>query len=58
MFDENDQCNEAAVTCLIGRPATPEHLAICNRIIEEADTVDDGKQLAVATLLAAAHTCE
>jgi hypothetical protein len=58
MFDDSDKCNEAAVTCIIGRPATDEHMAICNRIVEEADTVDEGKQLAVATLLAAAHTCE
>ncbi len=58
MFDENDRCNEAAVTCLIGRPATDEHLAICNQIVSSASSIEDGKILAVASLLAAAHTCE
>lgn len=58
MFEDNDDCNEAAVTCLIGRPATDEHMAICNHIVDSAATVDEGKLLAVAALLAAAHTCE
>lgn len=58
MFDANDQCNENAVTCLIGRPATPEHMAICNSMVHSATTVDKGKQIAVATLLSAAHQCE
>lgn len=58
MFDANAQCNEDAVTCLIGRPATPEHMAICNSMVHSASTLDKGKHIAVATLLAAAHQCE
>jgi hypothetical protein len=58
MFDEQDRCNEAAVTCLLGRPATPAHLAICNEIVESGSTPEAGKAIAVATLLSAAHTCE
>jgi hypothetical protein len=53
-----DECNEPAVTCLIGRPATPEHLAICNDLVKSATDVDTGKGIAVATLLSAAHSCE
>ncbi|NUP09627.1 MAG: hypothetical protein HOW73_26575 [Polyangiaceae bacterium] len=51
-------CNEDAVTCLIGRPATPEHLAICNSLVMSASTPDKGKNIAVAALLSAAHSCE
>lgn len=58
MFDENNQCNEAAVTCIIGRPATEDHLAICNQVVATAEDVEEGKQIAVAALMAAAHTCE
>ena len=58
VFDENDKCVEDAVTCLIGRPATPEHLAICNSLVQQASSVDTGKNIAVATLLSAAHSCE
>jgi hypothetical protein len=58
MFDADDHCNEAAVTCLIGRPATEEHVAICDQIVASALDIDEGKRIAVATLLAAAHTCE
>jgi len=59
--DETDgtvKCNEAAVTCLIGRPATPDHLAICESLVASASDVNKGKNIAVATLLAAAHSCE
>ncbi len=58
MFDENDECNEAAVSCLIGRLATEEHLAICNQAVQSASTLEKGKAMAVAAMLAGAHTCQ
>jgi hypothetical protein len=61
MFDDTStpsKCNAAAITCLIGTPARPEHVDICNKSIMNATTPVIGKQLAVATLLAAAYTCE
>lgn len=58
MFDSNNGCNEAPVTCLIGRPATPEHIALCNEIVKTASTPEKGQAIAVAALLSAAHSCE
>ncbi len=58
MFDAEDKCNEAAVTCIIGRPATAEHVAICDQIVSSALDIEEGKRIAVASLMAAAHTCE
>jgi hypothetical protein len=58
MFDANDRCVEDAVSCLIGRPATEEHLAICDSLVGAATDVETGKKVAVATLLSAAHSCE
>jgi hypothetical protein len=58
MFDENDQCNPDAVSCLIGKPATEDHVAICNDAVLSATDIDRGKAIAVASLLAGAHTCE
>jgi hypothetical protein len=59
MFDATTgQCNPDAITCLIGTPARPEHVDICNKSITFASTPAIGKKLAVATLLAAAYTCE
>jgi hypothetical protein len=58
MFDENNQCNEDAITCLIGKPATLEHVKICNQAVATATDVNKGKAIAVAAMLAAAHTCE
>lgn len=51
-------CNEDAISCLIGRPATPDHVAICNSLVASASTPDKGKNIAVAALLSAAHSCE
>lgn len=58
VFDEKDQCVPDAVTCLIGRPATPEHVAICNSAVQNASSIANGKNIAIATLLSAAHSCE
>lgn len=58
MFDENNQCNEEAITCLIGRPASAEHVAICNNAVLSASDLEKGKAIAVAGLLAGAYTCQ
>jgi len=58
MFNADDTCNEDAITCIIGKPATDEHVAICNNLVKSASDTDKGKAIAVATLLAAAHSCE
>ncbi|MBK8936502.1 MAG: hypothetical protein IPM79_02335 [Polyangiaceae bacterium] len=51
-------CVEDAISCLIGRPATPDHVAICNSLVASASDIETGKKVAVATLLSAAHSCE
>ncbi len=53
-----NSCNPDAISCLIGRPATPEHVAICNSMVKAGSNVDTGKKIAVATILSAAHSCE
>ncbi len=58
LFDANDTCQASGITCLIGRPATQAHIDICNASVTGATTPDIGKRLAVAVILAAAHTCE
>lgn len=44
------------ISCLIGKPATEEHVAIANDAIAKSPT--DGAKIAIAALLAAAHTCQ
>ena len=44
------------ISCLIGKPATDEHVAIANDAITKNPT--DGAKLAIAALLSAAHTCQ
>jgi hypothetical protein len=58
MFNDAGQCTPDGITCLIGYPATPGHLELCNHIIGNASTPDQGRIIAVASLAAAAHTCE
>lgn len=58
MFTESGSCDVDAITCLIGKPATAEHVAICNQAVNSATDIEKGKVIAVATMLAAAHTCE
>jgi len=58
LFDASNKCQLDGVSCLIGVPATQTHVDLCNLTVSRADTVEQGKQLAVAVLAAAAHTCE
>jgi hypothetical protein len=57
MFD-GSRCDIDAVTCLLGRPATEQLLALCDDLVASASDVETGKKIAVAALLSAAHTCE
>jgi hypothetical protein len=58
MFDAQNQCNADAIACITGRPASPSHVAICNKVVTSASDVEKGKRIAVATMMAAAHSCE
>jgi hypothetical protein len=58
MFNDANQCTADGITCLIGVPATAAHIEVCNLTVQRATDVEKGKRIAVATLLAAAHTCE
>ena len=58
LFDASNTCQPSGITCLIGTPATADHLNFCNKTITSASDVPTGEKLAVAAMLAAAYTCE
>ena len=58
LFDTAGSCQVSGITCLIGAPATTRHLDYCNLTVASASDTTVGKRLAVATLMAAAYTCE
>lgn len=58
MFNDQNQCNADAISCITGRPASADHVAICNAIVTKASSVDKGKRIAVATIMAGALSCE
>jgi hypothetical protein len=61
MFAADGSCVEEAVSCLIGTPATADHMLLCDMIVQKATDPADLKNkqiIAVAALLSAANTCE
>jgi hypothetical protein len=58
MFNANGNCTIDGISCLIGTPATLGHVDLCNNVVNQASTPEKGQHIAVATLLAAANTCE
>jgi hypothetical protein len=62
IVDSSGNFTKDGLTCLMGKPATADHLAIANDAVTEAVskglTKDQGQQIAIAALLEAAQTCE
>lgn len=64
MFNTDNTCNEAGITCLQGYPATADQVALCSRVASQAVAASGftqlvaGRRLAVATILAGSNVCE
>lgn len=58
MFDDSGRCTAQGISCLLGVPADPSHLELCDQMIELASDRIVGRRMAVAALLSAGHTCE
>jgi hypothetical protein len=61
-IDSSGNFTQDGLTCLMGKPATADHLAIANGAVAEAVsqglTKVQGQQIAIGAILEAAHTCE
>ena len=58
LLNETGQFTHDGLSCLLGKPAKPDHLTLANQLVSQSTDLATGQQLAVATLLAAAHTSE
>ena len=58
LFNADGSCSKAGLSCIQGYPATQAQLDLCNNITTSASTATIGQTLAVATLMAAAQSCE
>ncbi len=58
VFAADGSCDRDGLTCLLGEPASAEHLALCNLIVDRASDPEKGRVIAIASMLAAASTCE
>ena len=54
----NNALTEDGISCLIGKPATAEHMQLAQDAVSAATDPTTGVQIAVATLLAGAHVSE
>ena len=55
---QNGQLTQDGISCLMGKPATPDHVALANKLIADSGDATKGPAIAVATILAAAHISE
>ncbi len=55
---ENNQLTKDGISCLMGKPAKDEHITLANAAIAQSGDPATGLNIAVAAILAAAHTCE
>jgi hypothetical protein len=58
LLDSSGQFTAEGISCLIGKPATADHVTIANNLVGQAPDQKTGQLLAIATLLEAAHTSE
>jgi hypothetical protein len=58
MFDAQGKCTPEGIACLQGAPASQAQVDLCNTVLTEASTAAVGQAIAVASILAAANTCE
>lgn len=64
LFNGDNTCNADGISCLQGYQASADQVALCSRIVTQADVtggsdiVTSGKRLAVAVILASTQMCE
>jgi hypothetical protein len=62
ILDTNGNFTSDGISCLMGKPATADHLSIANDAVTQSVaqglTKQQGQQIAIAAILEAAHTCE
>jgi hypothetical protein len=56
ILDAGGKFTKDGLSCLMGKPAKDEHVALANDAIAKNPT--DGAKIAIAALLSAAHTCQ
>lgn len=62
LVDSSGNFTKDGLTCLMGKPATADHISIANDAVTQSVaqglTKDQGQQIAIAAILEAADTCE
>lgn len=58
LVDGTGKFNKDGISCILGKPAKDEHVALANQAVTQAPDQTTGIRIAIAALLNAAHTCE
>ncbi len=58
ILDTTGAFTHDGLSCVMGKPAKADHLTLANQLVSQAPDKTTGQELAIATLLAAAHTSE
>jgi hypothetical protein len=58
MFNPDGTCREDGLSCLLGEPASLDHIEFCNYQVTRATTPEAGRNIVVAAILSATFTCE
>ena len=58
LLDQTGNFTKDGISCILGKPATADHVTLANQVISEASDLPTGQQVALAALLEAAQTCE
>jgi len=58
LVDVGGQITADGLSCLMGKPATKQHVALANKLVTDIADPVKGPPIAVATILAAAHISE
>jgi hypothetical protein len=58
LVDTTGNFTQDGLSCILGKPAKPDHLSLANQLVAQASDQVTGQEIAIATLLAAAHTSE
>jgi hypothetical protein len=62
LVDGSGNFTKDGLSCLMGKPATDDHVTVANDAVTVAQqkgmTAAQGQQIAIASILEAAHTCE
>ena len=58
VFNDDGSCSRNGLSCLVGQFVSEAHVELCDDTVSRVENLEEGQQIAVASLLSAMFTCE